>query len=207
VTAVQVPPGSSAVLADCIAAGGIAVFPTDTVYGLCCDPENAAAVERLYALKGRDERKPAAILCFSLAVALAVLPEAGERTLAVIRALLPGPVTLLLANPAHRYRLAGGVGSLGIRAIEIGLSLPAPVLQSSANHSGGNDPSRLDQVPAAIRDGADLVIDGGDLPGISSTIIDLRSFEESGTWQVVREGALSEADLVRALDGAVDRRW
>jgi L-threonylcarbamoyladenylate synthase len=207
VTAVPVPPGSSEVLGDCLAAGGVAVFPTDTVYGLCCDPENAAAVERLYSLKGRDERKPAAILCFSLAVALAVLPDGGQRTLAAIRALLPGPVTLLVANPTRCYPLAGGGDVLGLRAIEVGLSLSAPVLQSSANHSGGQDPSRLDQVPAIIRDGADLVIDGGDLPGVSSTIIDLSHFEDSGTWQVVRHGALGDADVARALDGAVDKRW
>jgi L-threonylcarbamoyladenylate synthase len=205
-TTVPLSPGASQALGDCMASGGVALFPTDTVYGLCCDPDNAAAVERLYALKGRDERKPAAILCFSLDVALAVLPDAGERTLTAIRALLPGPVTLLLANRARRYPLAGGE-SLGLRAIEIGLSLPVPVLQSSANRSGGSDPRRLDQVPEAIREAADLVIDGGELPGISSTVVDLAAIEETGTWHVIRHGALSDADVARALRGAVDKRW
>jgi L-threonylcarbamoyladenylate synthase len=197
---------SSEALRDCIAGGGVAVFPTDTVYGLCCDPENVHAVARLYALKGRQQSKPAAILCFSLAVALAVLPEAGERTLAAIRALLPGPVTLLVANPRRRYPLAGG-SLLGLRAVDVGLTLDRPVLQSSANHSAGKDARRLDEVPASIREGADLVIDGGELPGVASTVIDLGGVEEGGTWHVVRQGALSEADLARALARAVDGRW
>jgi L-threonylcarbamoyladenylate synthase len=197
---------SSQALQDCVADGGVAVFPTDTVYGLCCDPENAAAVERLYALKGRAQDKPAAILCFSLAVALTVLPDAGERTLAAIRALLPGPVTLLLANPGRRYPLAGGA-LLGLRAIDVGLTLARPVLQSSANHSAGQDARVLDEVPASIRDGADLVVDGGELPGVASTVIDLGGIDAGKNWSVVRQGALSEADLARALGRAVDGRW
>ena len=83
----------------CIAAGGVAVFPADTVYGLACDPENAAAVERLYALKGRPTRKPSAVMWFELEAALAALPELGPRTRALMARLLPGGVTLLLPNP------------------------------------------------------------------------------------------------------------
>jgi L-threonylcarbamoyladenylate synthase len=193
---------SSEALRECIVGGGVALFPTDTVYGLCCDPESAAAVARLYALKGRPADKPAALLCFSLATALALLPEVGARTRAVLGALLPGPVTVLLANPLRRFPLAGG-DLLGLRVIDIGLSLATPVLQSSANHSGGRDARRLQDVARAIRDGADLVLDGGTLAGTPSTVVDLSTVEHGGRWRVLRPGAFSEADIARALDDPV----
>jgi L-threonylcarbamoyladenylate synthase len=183
--------GSEDALRECITGGGVAVFPTDTVYGLCCDPENAAAVERLYALKGRAADRPAALLCFSLAVALELLPELGERARGALRDLLPGPVTLLLANPRARYPLTGGE-LLGLRVIDVGLSLALPVLQSSANRSGERDARRIEDVPLAIRDRADLVIDGGELPGVASTVVDLSRLDLDGSWRVVRQGALDE---------------
>jgi L-threonylcarbamoyladenylate synthase len=190
--------GSDDALRECIAGGGVAVFPTDTVYGLCCDPENAGAVRRLYALKGREADKPAALLCFSLAVALELLPELGERTRGALRDLLPGPVTLLLPNARRRYPLTGGE-LLGLRVIDVGLSLALPVLQSSANRSGEGDGRRLDDVPLAIRDGADLVIDGGKLPGVASTVVDLSRFDLDGSWRVVRQGGLGERALAARI--------
>ena len=140
----------------CIAAGGVAVFPADTVYGLACDPTSAAAVERLYALKGRPADKPAAVMFFALEQALAALPELGPRLRGALEALLPGAVTLLLPNPLARYPLACGPDPW-----TLGLRVPAPgplggvtiaVLQSSANHTGGADPRTLAQVdPGAAR--------------------------------------------------------
>jgi len=195
-------PADSVALRHCIGSGGVAVFPTDTVYGLCCDPEDAAAARRLYALKGRLPDKPAALLCFSLEVAVGLLPELGPRTRHALRALLPGPVTLLLANPRRRFPLAGGE-LLGLRVIDVGLSLAQAVLQSSANHAGGADARRLADVPRSIRDGADLVLDGGELPGVRSTVIDLGRFEEDGSWRVLRAGALGED----AVSEALRRRW
>ena len=100
----------------CIAAGGVAVFPSDTVYGLACDPESAAAVERMYALKGRAPGKPSAVMFFDAELALAALPEVGARTRALMARLLPGGVTLVLPNPRGRYPLAGGDGAGAARA-------------------------------------------------------------------------------------------
>jgi tRNA (cmo5U34)-methyltransferase len=76
-----------------------------------------------------------------------------------------------------------------------------PVLQSSANRAGGDDPRRVGEVPALLRAGADLVIDGGELPGTPSTVVDLRSFEGSGSWSIVREGAVGEASVRTAIEG------
>jgi L-threonylcarbamoyladenylate synthase len=180
----------------CIAAGGVAVFPSDTVYGLACDPENRDAVERMYALKGRPPDKPSAVMFFDAGLALAALPELGSRTRALMGRLLPGGVTLVLPNPLGRFPLAGG-DSLGLRVPDVPLLRGAgrPVLQSSANVTGGPDARRIEEVPAAIRAGADLVVDAGELPGTPSTVVDLRAFEDTGEWSILRAGAVS-AEIV-----------
>ena len=188
---------------ECIAAGGVAVFPADTVYGLACDPTSREAIARLYALKGRPADKPAAVMFFSLERALDGLPELGPRTRRAIEALLPGAVTLLLPNPLARYPLACGHDpwTLGLRVPTPGVlaGVTVPVMQSSANRSGGADPRSLDEVDDAVREGADLVVDGGTLPGTPSTVIDLRAYGSHGTWSVVREGAVAADDVAAAL--------
>jgi L-threonylcarbamoyladenylate synthase len=185
--------------AQVIAAGGVAVFPADTVYGLACDPENAAAVDRLYALKGRPPEKPAAVMFFDREAALDGLPP---RTRALLERLLPGGLTALLPNPDHRFPLACGPDpdTLGLRVPDLPLLAGAPpVLQSSANVAGGPDARRLDEVPQAIRDQADLVLDGGELPGTPSTVLDLRGYEDAGAWAIVRHGAVPEAEIAACV--------
>ena len=184
----------------CVAGGGVAVFPADTVYGLACDPENAEAVERLYALKGRPTGKPSAVMFFDAALAVAALPELGARTRALMGRLLPGGVTLLLPNPRGRWPLAGGEG-LGLRVPDVPMlrGVGRVVLQSSANVAGAPDARRLEDVPQEIRLGADLVIDAGELPGTPSTVIDLREFEAAGEWSVARAGAVDPDAVARAV--------
>jgi L-threonylcarbamoyladenylate synthase len=187
--------------------GGVAVFPTDTVYGLGCDPQARVAVERLYALKGRASDRPVALLFFAVAAALSALPELAPRERAAIDALLPGPVTLLLPNRKHRFPLACGPdpGTLGLRVPLLAepmaalSAVGAPVLQSSANFSRGADARRLSEVPEKLRQMADLVLDGGELPGVASTVIDLRDYERSGAWRVLRAGPLAADSLAAAL--------
>jgi L-threonylcarbamoyladenylate synthase len=194
----------------CMAVGGVAVFPADTVYGLACEPGNREAVDRLYALKGRRADKPAAVMFFALDLALAALPELGPRTQEALHALLPGAVTPLLPNPAHRFPLACGPdpGVLGLRvpawppALAALSSVSWPVLQSSANTSGAADARRLAEVPERLRRGADLVLDGGELPGTPSTVVDLRRYERDASWAIVREGAVPAAAVARALERA-----
>ena len=179
----------------CIREGGVAVFPADTVYGLACDPEHEGAVRRLYELKGRPPDKPAAVMFFDTELALrAVTPwrHAIPRTCAFLAARLPGALTALLPNPDHRYPLACGPDpdTLGLRVPDQPLLAGAEVavLQSSANVSGGSDARTLEEVPAEIRDGADLVLDGGELPGTPSTVVDLRGYEATGEYRVLRQG-------------------
>jgi L-threonylcarbamoyladenylate synthase len=208
---------------ECLAGDGVAVIPTDTVYGLACNPESEIAIRRVYELKRRPTVKPAAIMFFSLAAALESLTELGSRTRLALGALLPGPVTLLLANPERRFPLAclpaprrggspSGCDLVGINSGLLGLRVPVlsgpltalaavgmPAAQSSANLSGGPDPRCLADVPVELREGADLVLDGGELPGAASTVIDLSRYEQSGDWRIVREGPLDEAAVAAML--------
>jgi L-threonylcarbamoyladenylate synthase len=192
--------------ADCVAGGGVAVFPADTVYGLAVAAGDATALARLYVLKGRPQDKPAATMWFDRDRALAALPLPGPRTRAALEALLPGAVTLLLPDPS-----APAGAALGIRVPRLTLALaalaavPHAVAQSSANVAGGPDPRSVAEIPPAIRDGADLVLDAGPLPGTPSSVIDLRGYEQTGEWGIVREGAVAAEELARVL-GMVGRR-
>ncbi|HEV7584351.1 MAG TPA: L-threonylcarbamoyladenylate synthase [Solirubrobacteraceae bacterium] len=193
-------------LEDCIASGGVAVYPTDTVYGVCCDPEDERAAERLYRLKGRPATRPAAVMFFAIEPALETLGELHEPEQSALEALLPGPVTVLLANRSQRFGPACRIdpATIGLRVPRLPERLGAlggvarPVMQSSANLSGKPDARTLDEVPQGIRDGAELVIDGGELAGTPSTVVDLRDFYAERRWHVLREGALPRA-AVEAL--------
>ena len=182
----------------CISVGGVAIFPADTVYGLATEPDSREGVDRLYRLKGRVPDKPSAVMFFQVEAALAALSELEPRTRQAVESLLPGPVTLLVPNPAHRYPLACGdePDRLGIRvprlegALEPLASARWPVLQSSANRTGQPDARRIEDIDPGVRAGADLVLDAGALPGTPSTVVDLSAWEEGGTVELVREGAL-----------------
>lgn len=199
-------------LGRCAASGGVAVFPADTVYGLGCAPGDAAAVARLHALKGRAIPKPAAVLFGTLDAALAELEDVlAAATRAAMAALLPGAVTLLVADARERWPAASGTGAagavLGVRvpawpaALAALAGLPGPLLQSSANTTGAPDARELRDVPVAIRAGADLLLDGGALPGTPSTVVDLCALADGGVPVVLREGAVAAADVLARLAG------
>jgi len=202
-----VTPEDVATFERCISVGGVALFPADTVYGLATEPDSREGFDRLYALKGRPPLRPSAVMFFQRDLALAALPELGARTRAAVERLLPGPVTLLVRNPAGRFPLACGPDPtrLGVRVPALSGDLEPlaaarwPVLQSSANPSGGQDARRLADVDARIRAGVDLQLDGGELPGTPSTVIDLTAYENGGDWSIVRQGALSAGDVAARL--------
>jgi L-threonylcarbamoyladenylate synthase len=192
-------------LERCVAAGGVAVFPADGLYGLACDPLDAGAIERIHRIKGRDEGRPSAVLYFSPLAMRELLEDLGPRTGEAVGALLPGPVTLVVANPRRRYPLACGEDPerLGIRLIGGPLEgAMCPTFQTSANVSGEPAPSSFDDVPAEILAEVDLAIDGGALTGLPSTVVDIASIEAGGGWKVLREGGMSTGDLAAALGPA-----
>lgn len=191
-----------AALERTIAAGGVAVFPADGLYGLACDPLDAGAIARIQALKGRDDGKPSAVMYFSPLALRELVEGLGPRTAAAASALLPGAVTLVVANPAQRYPLACREDRerLGIRLIGGPLAgAMCPIFQTSANRSGEPPPSSFADVPAEIVAGSDLAIDGGELTGLPSTVVDVAAIEDGGEWRILRQGALSEGDLRAAL--------
>jgi L-threonylcarbamoyladenylate synthase len=185
-----------------IAAGGVAVFPSDGLYGLACDPLNAGAIAKIHRLKGRDDGKPSAVMYFSPLAIRELIGGLGPRTKAAVSALMPGPVTLVIANPQRRYPLAcrQDPEQLGVRLIGGPLAgTMCPVFQTSANLSGEPAPARFEDVPDSIRKGVDLAIDGGELPGLPSTVVDITGLEDEGGWKVLRDGALSPGDLASKL--------
>jgi L-threonylcarbamoyladenylate synthase len=186
----------------CIRGGGVAVFPADTLYGLACDPLDREAIERIYALKGRDEGKPSAVKFFSPLAMRGLVATLGSRTRDALGVLLPGPVTAIVHNPERLYPLAcrEDPERLGVRLIEGPLSGAASaVLQTSANPSGGPAPRRFEEVDRAIVSGAELAIDGGELRGEPSTVVDLTRIESDREWRVLRRGAIGESEIERQL--------
>lgn len=177
----------------CIAAGGVAVFPADGLYGLACDPLNQEAIERIHRIKGRDDGKPSAILYFSPLAMRELVESLGDRTRAAVGALLPGPVTLVVANPEHRYPLAcrADPERLGLRLIDGPLEgMMWPVFQTSANRSGEPAPAIFADVPHSVLSAVDVAIDGGALTGSPSTVIDVTSLDSTGEWTVLRQGGM-----------------
>ncbi|HEY5059522.1 MAG TPA: L-threonylcarbamoyladenylate synthase [Gaiellaceae bacterium] len=190
-----------------IRAGHSVILPTDTVYGLCATPYESEPTEHLYRLKGRDPLQPSALLAADLDVLFDCVPELRGRAGMIARALLPGPYTLVLANPARRFRWLTGVNqeAIGVRVAE--LCVPARsvleqvgvVVATSANAPGRPDPARLEDVPAELREKAAAFVDCGELPGMPSTVIDFTGPEP----RVVREGAASSAEAIARVNSAL----
>lgn len=190
-------------------AGRLAVVPTDTVYGLAADGENEAAATALYEAKGRDRAQPTAVLFASIRVLLERVPELPPDAVRAARALLPGPVTLVLPNPSRRYGWlnAERPDAIGVRVPELAgpgarvLDALGTLVATSANLPGGPDPRRLADVPAELVATVDAVVDGGVLPGTPSTVIDLTGDAP----HLLREGALPAAEALARLDALTDR--
>jgi L-threonylcarbamoyladenylate synthase len=180
-------------------AGRPVLLPTDTVYGLVSRPSEAA-VAALYELKGRRAEQPTALLAASIEQLLETIPELDD---APLRALLPGPFTLVLPNPGRRYVWLAGENpdAIGVRVPKLPetahqvLAAVGAVAATSANDPGGPDPRELADVPERIRD-ACAALDAGSLPGTPSTVLDLTGPEP----RVVREGAIATKEALALLN-------
>lgn len=185
-----------------LAAGELAIVPTDTVYGLASAPDEEP-VRRLYRAKGRAEPQPTALVAADVDVLLELVPELAGRSEAAARALLPGAFTLVLTNPGRRFPWLTGE-----RPETIGVRVPAvtgvahellagarALVATSANLPGGPDPHRLDDVPPELRAAVAAAVDAGELPGTPSTVLDLTGDEP----RVLREGAVPAAEALRAV--------
>jgi L-threonylcarbamoyladenylate synthase len=192
---------------EALRAGKPVVLPFDTVYGLAAEPYREASTRRLYELKGRPETQPTALVAADLDDLLECVPELRGRAATLARQLLPGPLTLVLPNPARRFRWLTGASpeAIGVRVPELTgpsrdvLERMGAVVATSANRPGEPDPRRLDDVPEEIRAGAAAVVDGGELPGTPSTVVDLTGGEP----RILREGAVPAAEILRRLQAPV----
>jgi L-threonylcarbamoyladenylate synthase len=181
---------------EALRAGRPVVLPTDTVYGLCASPEQPGA---LAALKGREALQPIALLASGVDALLERVPELDER---LLRAVLPGALTLILPNPERRFPALAGSSpeTVGVRVPELTrgarevVRRVGAVAATSANLHGGPDPRRLADVPEAMRSAA-VVLDGGELPGIPSTVVDLTGPEP----KILREGAVPAGEVLERL--------
>jgi L-threonylcarbamoyladenylate synthase len=189
---------------NAVKAGWLVVLPTDTVYGLAATPYREEPVRRLYRVKGKPETSPTALVSSSLDLLLECVPELRGRDATIARSLLPGPYTLVLRNPARRFRWLTGPTpeAIGVRVPDLEgdaaaiLGRVGAVAATSANLHGGPDPRTLADVPEKIRSAAAALVDGGELPGTASTVIDFTGSDP----KVIREGAApSEAAIGRVL--------
>ena len=184
-----------AALAERLEAGGVAVLPTDTVYGVAARAADAGGIAELYRRKGREREVPIAVLVADPAQAEALWAGRSPGRHRLTTRYWPGPLTIVdLRAHGLGWDLGGEASSLGARcpdhllvrrlAAEVG-----PLAVSSANRSGDPPVVQADQVPATL--GEDLlVVDGGTLDGDPSTVVDLRD-----GLRLLRFGRLTEADL------------
>jgi L-threonylcarbamoyladenylate synthase len=198
--------GDVGALRDALLAGGVAVVPTDTVYGLAAALDSPDGVAALYAVKGRPRAQPCQVLVYSPDLLQEALSPLDEATASAARALLPGPATCLVPDPPGRYAAASGdaPGTVGIRAPRVEgplAGLGIALVATSANDPGGPDPDAVARVPAHLRAAAAAVVDEGRLPGTASAVVDLRAVGGGGEAVLVREGPDPEA-VARVL-GAV----
>jgi L-threonylcarbamoyladenylate synthase len=175
--------------AAAVRAGDLVVYPTETVYGLGADATDAAAVERVFAAKDRDRSEPLSVALPTVAAALRYVdPPPDEERLA--RALLPGPVTVLLPRRGDRLpdALVGGRERVGLRvpahdrALAVLAAAGRPVTATSANVSGRPAARRVADLDDRVRERAAVVLDGGETPGGSSTVVD------PGRGEILRRG-------------------
>jgi L-threonylcarbamoyladenylate synthase len=193
-------------IVQAIRAGKPVVLPTDTVYGLCVNPNREEFTRRLYQLKGRDAFQPTALLASDVDALLDCVPELRARSRTIARALLPGPYTLVFENPAQRFPWLTGSHpeTIGVRVPELSgevravLDRVGAVAATSANRPGESDPRRLDDVPSEIRAGCAGALDAGELPGVSSTVVDCTGPEP----RILREGAVPAAEALTKI-GAI----
>jgi tRNA threonylcarbamoyl adenosine modification protein (Sua5/YciO/YrdC/YwlC family) len=190
-----------------VRAGRPVLLPADGVYGLCASAFREAPVRRLYELKGRGDAQPTAMIASSVDMLLECVPELRGRGAALVRALLPGPYTLVLPNPARRYPWLNGASpeTIGVRVAH----LPTPtqhvldyvgaVAATSANDPGEPAAARLMDVAARIREGCGAELDAGELSGEPSTVLDLTGEEPA----VLREGAGSVAGALARVRAAL----
>jgi L-threonylcarbamoyladenylate synthase len=193
-------------LHDAIAAlraGELVVYPTETFYGIAADPLSPAALEKLFAIKGRDPQKPIALIAANSQMAFEVAREVPTIARRLASAFWPGPLTIVLpARKGFPHQLVGPDGGVGIRvsphpiARALSDGLGKPITATSANRSGEEPATTVRAARESLGDKVKVFLDGGTSQASApSTVVacDARGY------RIIRAGAISEREIVAAL--------
>jgi L-threonylcarbamoyladenylate synthase len=186
--------------ADVLRAGGVIVIPTDTVYGLAALPDDEHAIARVFALKGRPDDVPIAVLCADTEQAFSLVDIGAGETADRIRYAAargwPGPLTLVLPRRSGLVSAIGSARTVGVRCpddpfVTALTQAVGPLATTSANRHGTATPSDAAAAAKQLGDAVDLVIDGGRRDAVASSVIDATAWP----FRVLRSGALALSDL------------
>lgn len=173
--------------------GGIIIYPTETLYGLGANPFDPEAVERLYKIKGREAGNPIPFLIKDQEMLETLVADVPSTAKQLMEQYWPGPLTLIFrAREGLPPPLRGEAGTIGVRisahpiARLIVEAIDVPLTSTSANPAGDKDLTDAQSIAEILGDQVDLVIDGGKVSGIGSTVIDLTVDPP----QIVRQGMI-----------------
>lgn len=189
--------------ASIVKRGGVVVFPTDTIYGIGCDPYNDAAVKRIFRIKGRDEKKPLPVLAYSAQDAEKLI-ALGRTGMALAKKYWPGALTIVAPITDNRISPMVTAGSMNLaarvpanRCVLLLLKHCKYLVGTSANLSGQKSLKSVKEVLGSGLAGFDALLDGGAVEkGVESTIVDVAG----ATPKVVREGAIKAEEIYRSLE-------
>jgi L-threonylcarbamoyladenylate synthase len=183
--------------------GRVIAIPTDTFYGLCADPFNLYAIERVFQLKSRPETRALPILVNSIEQAVTLARDVSDAFLLLAHKFWPGALTLVV-EATHRLplKVTGNTGRVALRwadsriATSLIDAVGGPVTGTSANLSGHPSCTCVDQLVEQLGNRLPLILDAGDTGGtLASTIVRI----DGDTWSIAREGALPDAEIHKAL--------
>lgn len=187
---------------ETLQAGGIVVFPTDTVYGMGCSVFRPGAVRRIYHLKGRSRSKPLPFLAADLHQALALVEHPDRKLKALLKNHWPGPLTVVFNTSPLGQWTTGGKDTLAVRIPDCPVTLAIlramgqPLAVTSANISGHPDAVTAAEARRTFDGRVDIIVSGGRCPGgVPSTVLDV----SSTVWTLAREGAIKKSDLMKYL--------
>ena len=185
-----------------LASGGVVAFPTDTVYGLGAPAFKVESIERLYAIKGRQQTKAIAVLIAEPGDLGKVAKEPSEQAVRLAQRFWPGALTLVLARHPDLPSVLSPNDTIGVRVpnhpvAQALLAAAGPLAVTSANVAGGANARSAFEVLVQLGGRIELVLDGGQTPGDRpSTVVELTGPQP----RVLRAGPISEEQIKAALD-------